>query len=508
MAFTYKEMLIPESKYSLKAPYSMNAEFLVVHNTANKTSAESEVTYMTNNSTATSFHVAVDNKFVIKAIPFWRNAFHAGDGANGPGNRKGIGIEICYSTSDLSLFSKAEENAAIYIAELLEELNWGIDKVTKHQDFSGKYCPHRTLDLGWERFLKMIETHMKAKKETNNSIYRIRKEWNDGKWTNEQKGAYTSYETALANFTNEYKSEGYKIFSPKGQILYPLDNDTHPLAEQMKKDGVTEDVAYWSKCLSGQEPLNLEYISTIINRYSKKLNNEEEKEFYLVNNTYIFPIDINKFKILYFDKPKTQSKELTYCNLGFFGNFVENKVKFTLPCGNLVADINEAEVSPEALQYLKQRKIANGKLYFSANQNSSLQFKRKNVSTLIIENGMPRVEKINQVQETFDYAVSGVPVICAGQPAVSYKSEGWSGGENRATYHGFLGIKENKLYYFPMYTTTNDCITSQEVYNRVKDFGFSDVIKVDGGGSAHFVRNGEVQMTTSENRQINNIAIF
>ena len=40
------------------------------------------------------------------------------------------------------------------------ERGWGIDRVKKHQDFSGKYCPHRTLDLGWERFLKMVESYM------------------------------------------------------------------------------------------------------------------------------------------------------------------------------------------------------------------------------------------------------------------------------------------------------------------------------------------------------------
>ena len=34
-------------------------------------------------------------------------------------------------------------------AYLLKQYGWGIDKVGTHEMRSGKYCPHRTLDLGW-----------------------------------------------------------------------------------------------------------------------------------------------------------------------------------------------------------------------------------------------------------------------------------------------------------------------------------------------------------------------
>lgn len=32
----------------------------------------------------------------------------------------------------------------------------------KHQDFSGKYCPHRTLDRSWQRYLDMVSAALKA----------------------------------------------------------------------------------------------------------------------------------------------------------------------------------------------------------------------------------------------------------------------------------------------------------------------------------------------------------
>lgn len=162
--------IIPKSKWDIKCPYSMVPEFIVVHNTANDASAKNEVSYMKNNDSPTSYHFAIDDIEARQTIPLDRNAWHAGDGSVGNGNRCGIGVEICYSKSGGAKFEKAEENAAQFIAELLKEYGWGIARVKKHQDFANKYCPHRTLDLGWERFLKKIEGYMNPELTTVNDI--------------------------------------------------------------------------------------------------------------------------------------------------------------------------------------------------------------------------------------------------------------------------------------------------------------------------------------------------
>lgn len=151
--------LVSPSKYNIKCPYPMTPEFIVVHNTANDASARNEVAYMIRNNDKVSFHYAIDDKEIVQGIPENRNAWHAGDG-NGQGNRKGIGIEICYSKSGGQRFIEAEKLAAKFIAYKLNEKGWGIDKVKKHQDFSGKYCPHRTLDMGWQRFLDMVKSEL------------------------------------------------------------------------------------------------------------------------------------------------------------------------------------------------------------------------------------------------------------------------------------------------------------------------------------------------------------
>lgn len=163
-----RQNLIPESLYSWKSPYGMNPTRIVVHNTANDASADSEIKYMhktqAQGGRQVSYHYAVDDVEAVQGLPESRNGWHAGDG-NGKGNREGIGIEICYSKSGGDRFLKAEENAAELIASILKRYGWGIEKVTKHQDYSGKYCPHRTLDMGWTRFINKVQSKMNATEE-------------------------------------------------------------------------------------------------------------------------------------------------------------------------------------------------------------------------------------------------------------------------------------------------------------------------------------------------------
>jgi N-acetylmuramoyl-L-alanine amidase CwlA len=157
-----KKNLVTPDKYSIKCPYNMTPKGICVHNTGNNAPAVNEIAYMIRNNNQVSFHFAVDGNEVWQGIPVDRNAWHAGDGGNGDGNRNYIAIEICYSKNGGDKFTKAEKNAAKFIAELLKERNWGIDRVKTHRDFSGKYCPHRTLDMGWQRFLNMVQAELDA----------------------------------------------------------------------------------------------------------------------------------------------------------------------------------------------------------------------------------------------------------------------------------------------------------------------------------------------------------
>ena len=199
MAYNYKIKHIDKARYSIKCPYAMDAEFIVIHNTDNDASAENEVAYMQRNNNKVSFHLAVDDIEVIEALPLDRNAWHAGDG-NGDGNRKGIAIEICYSKSGGNRFETAQENAAHLTAAMLFERGWGVERVKKHQDFSGKYCPRRTLDdYGWDYFLNRVKYYMDYKEDAITMRYfelledmNIRKTPNGAKLGVAPKGAIVS----------------------------------------------------------------------------------------------------------------------------------------------------------------------------------------------------------------------------------------------------------------------------------------------------------------------------
>lgn len=168
----------PEDKYGIKCPFRMNPTRIVIHNTAGSSSAAREIAYMHRNNEEKSYHYAVDDVEAIRGLPLNRNGWHAGDGGSGKGNREGIGIEICYSFCSKKVngvkvadeekwqknykkkFEKAQENAAELTAYLLHKFGWGMDvnRITKHQDYSGKHCPHRTLDdYGWSFFIDLVK---------------------------------------------------------------------------------------------------------------------------------------------------------------------------------------------------------------------------------------------------------------------------------------------------------------------------------------------------------------
>lgn len=187
-----RQNLLSKSLYSWKSPYEMKPSRVVIHNTANDASADAEIKYMKKSEkqggTQVSYHYAVDDKEAVQGLPEDRNGWHSGDG-NGKGNRQGIAIEICYSKSGGDRFAKAEQNAAELTADILKRYGWGIDKVTKHQDYAKKYCPHKTLDLGWERFLQMVKKELNGEVEqpvenVKKSVDELAQEVLRGDWGN------------------------------------------------------------------------------------------------------------------------------------------------------------------------------------------------------------------------------------------------------------------------------------------------------------------------------------
>lgn len=163
----FRQWLIPSSKYSIKAPYSMAPKKITLHNTDNQMPAHNEISYMRNNNNQVSYHVAIDEKEAIQGVPYNRNAWAAGDGANGYGNRNTVHIEICRNydrtrkTTKLneplaSQYSKAEQNTIKFVAQLCIDLGIVANNanIKTHNDWNGKWCPSKILNEGRLQLVK------------------------------------------------------------------------------------------------------------------------------------------------------------------------------------------------------------------------------------------------------------------------------------------------------------------------------------------------------------------
>ena len=221
-------VICPENKYPIKCPDIVNMEGITVHNSYNDATAMAETSYMLGRPEKVSFHVAVDNYRIVEGLPLNRSCYAAGDGRYGYGNSKTINIEICYSKTGGDRFTEAELNAAEYIAYLLKLYGWGIERVGTHQMRSGKYCPHRTLDLGWERFLNLISMFLNKQTEINNNV-----EDNDGSdvevktykngSTRENVFSDTSCTDKIGSLNPREKCDCLGIFNDRAMVRYKVD---------------------------------------------------------------------------------------------------------------------------------------------------------------------------------------------------------------------------------------------------------------------------------------------
>ena len=153
------QKLLPTNDYRTYG--RMDWGYVTIHNTANRMPAINEVKYVHSGQGEVTYHFAIDDKECIQLLPVTKTAWHAGDG-RGSGNMKSVAIEICYSLDKGDKrYPIAEDNASHKAAELLYSKGFGVDRLRKHQDWSGKYCPHRMLDNnGWEPFKKKVQKYL------------------------------------------------------------------------------------------------------------------------------------------------------------------------------------------------------------------------------------------------------------------------------------------------------------------------------------------------------------
>src|SRR6056297_1457668 len=135
--------LIPKENRWARPGLKMVPTSKTIHETdnlAHSADARMHTRYVDNTKQYVSWHFTVDDTIIIQELPINENAWHAGDGSKGKGNRTSIAIETC--VNDGGDFEKAKENA-IKLIKFLDkylpqaEMNW------QHNHWNGKNCPKR-----------------------------------------------------------------------------------------------------------------------------------------------------------------------------------------------------------------------------------------------------------------------------------------------------------------------------------------------------------------------------
>lgn len=154
--------------------HALDWAMITIHATANpRSKAAGERAWLDNSSNVNDFvgwHLCVDDIQVIEAIPLNEVAWHAGDGLNGFGNRKTIGIEICESGDR----RKTLDNAATLVAGLLYEKKKTVANIRQHHYWNKRTsCPailRANNNTEWNRFLSLVEKKLNALNGTTKRV--------------------------------------------------------------------------------------------------------------------------------------------------------------------------------------------------------------------------------------------------------------------------------------------------------------------------------------------------
>lgn len=202
--------------------------YIVIHYTAgNGDTAKNNAEYYKNNCLKASAHYYVDESDVIyQSVSDGDTAWAVGGTSKYIHpycrNANSLSIELCSrnrngsgrAATDNGWYFKDEtiQNAAALCRELMEKYDVPPKNVIRHYDVWGKICPAPFVNNPklWENFKELI------------SMKKL------------------SYDTTVDN---------------------------------MIKDGITtaENMAYWEKVLDGREPVNLQYLRAVLDRYHEKM---------------------------------------------------------------------------------------------------------------------------------------------------------------------------------------------------------------------------------------------
>ncbi|WP_235615937.1 N-acetylmuramoyl-L-alanine amidase [Brevibacillus reuszeri] len=149
MVLKITEMLL--SNKTARPGTKITPKGVVIHWTANEGKGADAVAnrnYFNKPTTEASAHYNVDDKQIIRCLPENEMGYHVGAKTYNPGalkqlssypNNCTIGIEMCVNAD--GDFKKMYQNTLELTADILKRYGWGVDKLWRHFDITGKNCP-------------------------------------------------------------------------------------------------------------------------------------------------------------------------------------------------------------------------------------------------------------------------------------------------------------------------------------------------------------------------------
>lgn len=284
-------------------------KYIVVHYVGAVSSAYSNAVFFSQTYKGASAHYFVDETSIWQAVLDEDASWHCGGGLQGNQyhshyqkctNSNSIGIEMCVKKLGNGQWYFEPEtvyNTIDLVQYLMAKYNVPAENVIRHADVNGKMCPEpycysTAHDKAWAEFKEKVGGKMsfnvtdcdlvgKVINIEGSSYLRVRDLPNtttgkqigqlalgdivyiDGKCDN---GWYR------ANFKNScgvgYFSDDY-IEVIQSTLKHSYDNTVNNLIV----DGITtiENMQYWEKVLAGNEPVNIEYLRTLLDRYHRKV---------------------------------------------------------------------------------------------------------------------------------------------------------------------------------------------------------------------------------------------
>jgi len=172
--------------------YAMQAKYITIHETGNPNigaDARGHGSYLKSDAAArvpVSYHFTVDGGTarkqpeIVQHLPLDENGWHAGDGAQGTGNRQSIGVEICVNAD--GIYERAVAQAAELCARLYKQVPSLLpypQSLRQHYDWTKKNCPQRMRSKpgGWNEFLNLVKEKMKPPEQPpqqqTGKLYRV-----------------------------------------------------------------------------------------------------------------------------------------------------------------------------------------------------------------------------------------------------------------------------------------------------------------------------------------------